>query len=49
MIPNNTHKVFPVPLRTFFKINITDIPSSAGFLIAQAHSQTRYLILSKVP
>ncbi|XP_068227180.1 transmembrane 7 superfamily member 3-like [Palaemon carinicauda] len=46
MIPNNTHKVFPVPSRTCFRIKITNIPSDAGFLIAQAHSQTRYIVLS---
>ncbi|XP_064084874.1 LOW QUALITY PROTEIN: transmembrane 7 superfamily member 3-like [Macrobrachium nipponense] len=48
MIPNNTHKVFPVPSRTCFRIKITNIPNDAGFLIAQAHSQTRYIVLSNV-
>ncbi|XP_042877536.1 transmembrane 7 superfamily member 3-like [Penaeus japonicus] len=47
---NKTYKITVIPNRTILQIEITDINlEDTGFLIAQAHSQIQYLILSQFP
>ena len=43
---NNTHKISVIQHHTTVAVNVTDIGNDASFLIFQAHSQNRYLILS---